>query len=496
MNDQATPRPSRFHRLRQLFDGAYLTADRVLDHGQRHAFRWLWFFLPETSVAKDLRFQQIVASRFFSDAGQQALAYGALIVVARNGGSALDLALIGVAALLPAALLGLYGGEVADALPRRVALAGIYNLQALFCFLVPFVAGTDLWSLFALILAVNALGQVSGPTESAVLPLVATEQQLASATSLVHFASSAGTAFGTALLAPILVLVLGEESVMYVAGGLLIVAATRVFDLPTGEPPRTIRLARPSARLLPALRTLSQQPAVSTMLFVAVLSGTANIVLQTLAPSYVVAALHVDAANAVYVFAPSAAGLLTALAAGPALMKLWGERVSALLGFLITTVDLLLLGLVDRVTDVIDPINPVHALSLAGIDLNAELRTAALLALPLGFSIALTTTSVQTYLNRRVPLGYQGRTFALQSVLKNGIAIVPLLTLGAAASTFGVEPVLIASPIVLLALAYALVQLSFNFAGRAPSRRLDVFSTYWHESVPAAAPPPEPPSGR
>jgi MFS family permease len=491
VSDEPTPRLRRLPLLRRLFDDAYLTADRMLDRGQRHAFRWLWFFLPETSVARDLRFQQIAASRFFSDAGQQALAYGALIIVARNGGSALDLALIGMAALLPAALLGLYGGEVADALPRRVALAGIYNLQALFCFLVPFVAGTDIWSLFALILAVNALGQVSGPTESAVLPLVATEQQLASATSLVHFASSAGTAFGTALLAPILVVVLGERSVMYVAGALLIVAATRVFDLSTSEPPRQVRLARPSARLLPALRTLTAQPAVSTMLFVAVLSGTANIVLQTLAPRYVVAALHVDAANAVYVFAPSAAGLLLAVALGASIMKLWGERVSALLGFLITTTDLLLLGLVDRVTDVVDPVNPVHALSLLGIDLNAELRTAALLALPLGFSVALTTTSVQTYLNRRVPLAFQGRTFAIQSTLKNGIAIVPLLSLGAAASAFGVEPVLIASPIVLFALAYALVQLSIGFAGISPAANLEVFSTFWHEAPqqPAEAPP-------
>jgi len=33
----------------------------------------LWFFLPETSIAKDARFQQLLASRFFSDAGQQAL---------------------------------------------------------------------------------------------------------------------------------------------------------------------------------------------------------------------------------------------------------------------------------------------------------------------------------------------------------------------------------------------------------------------------------------
>lgn len=473
------PRP-----IRRLFDDAYLKADQALDRGQRQAFRWLWFFLPETSVAKDLRFQQIVASRFFSDAGQQALAYGALISVARSGGSALDLALIGIAALLPPALLGLYGGAVADELPARVALAGIYNLQALCCFLVPFFAGTDLWSIFALILAVNTLGQVSGPTESAVLPLVANEQQLASATSLVHFASSAGTAFGAALLAPVLVRVYDERAVMYVAGGLLLVAATRVFDLPSGDRPTGAPLVRPSRRLVPAISMLAQQPAVTTMILVAVLSGTANIVLQTLAPRYVVAALHVDAANAVYVFAPSAVGLLLAIAIGPTIMKRAGERLSALCGFLITTTTLLMLGLIDRVAPAIDAFNPLRALSGVGIDMNEPLRTAALLAMPLGFSVALTTTSVQTYINRRVPLSLQGRTFALQSSLRNGIAIVPLLSLGAAASKFGVEPILIAAPIVLLVLAYALVQLSIGFAGLSPAANLEVFSTFWHETPP------------
>ncbi len=492
MSDETTPSPPK-RPFRQAFDDAYLSADRVLDRGQRQAFRWLWFFLPETSVARDLRFQQIVASRFFSDAGQQALAYGALIAVARSGGSALDLALIGIAALLPPALFGLYGGAVADELPARVALAGIYNLQALSCFLVPVFAGTDLWSIFALILVVNTLGQVSGPTESAVLPLVANEQQLASATSLVHFASSAGTAFGAAVLAPVLVRVYDERAVMYVAGGLLLVAATRVFDLPSGDRPAGAPLVRPSRRLLPTISMLAQQPAVTTMILVAVLSGTANIVLQTLAPRYVVAALHVDAANAVYVFAPSAVGLLLAIAIGPAIMKRAGERLSALCGFLITTTTLLLLGLIDRVSPAIDAFNPLRALSALGIEMNEPLRTAALLAMPLGFSVALTTTSVQTYINRRVPLSFQGRTFALQSSLKNGIAIVPLLSLGAAASAFGVEPILIAAPIVLLILAYALVQISIGFAGLSPAANLEVFSTFWHETP---APPMEPASQR
>lgn len=482
MRERFSPQLPRLPFLRQFVDEAYFTADRVLDRGQTHVFRVLWFFLPETSIARDLRFQQVMASRFLSDAGQQALAYGALIAVARSGGSAFDLALIGVAALLPPAVLGLYGGAVADALPKRVALALVYNFQAALCFLVPLLADTDLWSLFVLIFAVNTLGQVSGPSESSVLPLVASEEQLASSASLVHLASSAGTAFGAALLAPVLVLVFDVESVMYVAGVLLLLASSRVFDLSTGEPQGKINW-RPNVRAVATLQWLARQPAVSTMIFVGVLSGTAHIVLQTLAPRYVVATLHVDAANAVYVFAPSAVGLLAALAAGPSLMKRRGERVAALVGFLVTCGALVLLGRIGDVASVVDPVNPLRALELVGIDLSTRLRTAALLALPLGFGVALTTTSVQTYVNRRVPLGHQGRAFALQGTLKNGIAIVPLLTLGGAASAFGVEDVLIVSPFVLLALAYLLVQLSIRFAGLAPPSNLEVLSSYWQESA-------------
>ena len=98
------------------------------------------------------------------------------------------------------------------------------------------------------------------------------------------------------------------------------------------------------------------------------------------------------------------------------------------------------------------------------------------------FGLALTSISVQTYINRRVPVSYQGRAFALQSVLKNGSAIVPLLTLGLAATVLSVRTVLILSPFVLLAIAVALVRLSVSFGGDASTRRLAVLSSYWEES--------------
>ena len=475
------PRRRRFGSARRVFDGAYQRADRVLDHGQRQAFRLLWFFLPETSIARDPRLQQILASRFLSDAGQQALAYGALVAIVREGGSALDAAVIGVATVLPPALLGLFGGAVADALPKRVALAAVYNLQALLCFIAPSVVGTDLAGLALLIFAVNTLGQVSGPTESSVIPLVASETQLASAASLVHLSSSLGTAFGTALLAPVLVRTLGVDPVIYGAGVLLLLAASRVFDLPTRQRRTRINWLRPNVRMREAVQWLVREPAVATMIIVGVVAGTANLVLQTLAPRYVQSVLHVDAADAVYVFAPSAAGLVLALAAAPALIRRWGERIVALWGFLLIAGILLLLGMVGTVADVVDPVNPLRVIDLFGVELNERLRTAGLLALPLGFGVSLTTVAVQTYINRRVPLAYQGRAFALQSTIKHAVTVVPLLTLGGAAAAFGVEPVLLVAPFVLLATAYALLLLSVRFGGQAAPSHLDVVSSFWEE---------------
>ncbi len=484
-------------RGRQFVDGAIHHADRVLDRGQARVFRFFWLFLPDTSIVRNPRFEQVLASRFCSDAGQQALTYGAIIAVVRNGGSAFESALIGCAAILPPAIFGLYGGAVADRLPKRVALALFYLLQAGLCFVLPVAFGTDLKAILFLIFSVNLLGQVSGPSESSVLPLVASQEQLASAASLVSLASNIGTAFGTAILAPILVRAFGVDAVFFASGIMLLLAASRVFDLPTGEPEHKIRLHnRPHVDLHGTVRWLARERAVATMMFVAVLSGTASIVVSTMGPRYVKSVLGVDPADAVYVFAPSTLGLLAAMMLAPMLVRRWGERLIALSGFVVVTATLLGLGLVESIAPEFARLNPLSLLVLFGIDISRELRMAGVLAIALGFGLALTSISVQTYINRRVPVSYQGRAFALQSVLKNGSAIVPLLTLGLAATVLGVRTVLILSPFVLLAIAVALVRLSMNFGGDASTRRLDVLSSYWEESHHAVSDPDGATGGR
>lgn len=487
--------PRRFGRAgRRTVMNAGHQVDQILDVAQAKVFRLLWLFLPEPAVARDLRLQHLLASRFLSDAAQQSLSFGALVGVARGGGSALEVALVGVAALVPPAVFGLYGGAVADALPKRAALAGAYGLQAVACLSIPAVLGTDLLTVLLLVFLVNALGQVSAPTESCVLPLVATEAELASAASMINLAAAAGTGTGTAVLAPVIVRAWGLDVVFYVAGALLLLAASRVFDLPVGERRGPIHLPPLRARLRPAVRWLVRHPAVGTMIVVAVLAATVNQVLQTLAPSYVRQVLGADPADTAYVFAPSAAGVVVALLLAPTIMQLRGERVAALFGLLVAASCVFLLGVVTDVGKVADAVNPIRLLEVVGLRLAPELRTAAFLAMPLAFGVSLTAISVQVYINRRVPIGYQGRVFAMQGVVRSGASVVPLLTLGAAASRFGAEQVLLVSPALLLVLGYGLVYTSFRFAGLAPPSGLRVMETFWEEPE-ITAQRARPPSG-
>ena len=289
-----------------------------------------------------------------------------------------------------------------------------------------------------------------------------------------------------ALIAPVLVRTSGIELVFYLAGALLVLAASRVFDLPTGGKPRKVTLTRPTVRVRPAVNWVVRHPAVAMLIIVAVLAATANVVLMTLAPSYVEAVLDTDAADTAYVLAPSAVGVALALITAPSIMRIRGERVAALIGLVIATAFLSSLGLVSNIAALVDPVNPIRLLGLLGLDLGEKLRTASLLALPLAYGASLATTSVQTYINRRVPISLQGRTFAVQGALTSGAAIIPLLALGGAASQFGAEKVLLVSPFILLALGYTLVQLSFRLASRAPVSYLAVFESFWEEAEPSA----------
>ena len=431
--------------------------DEALDRGQARAFRVLWFWMPAGSVARNPQFQALLASRFLADMAQQALLFGALIATARRGGGAFEAGVLGAAFLLPGVVLGMYGGAVADQLPKRVALGGAYVGMGALTLAIPLTLGGDFLSLLLVLFLVRVLFQVSQPSEASTVPLVASTEELAGATSMLGLVSSAGELIGKALMAPLIVRAFGVNPVTFIAGLLFLLSATRVFDL---RPPQ--RADAPSVAAEPAappstpaaLRWLIERPVVLLMLVLAGLASTVNVVLGILGPQYVREVLNVDPANALYVFAPAPAGLLAALAAAPLLIRRYGERPVGVAGFALVAVVMTALGLVAPISATV---GRLFVIGIPGVGQKVEM--AALLSIFLGFGVTLAAVATQTFVSRTVPLRMQGRAFALLGVLKDGLAILPLLALGAVASVVGVAAVITVAPAFLLALAVGLDRL-------------------------------------
>lgn len=440
--------------------------DAALDRGQSRVFRVLWFMLPAGSVAWKPQFQALLASRFLSDIAIQALLYGSLIASVRNGGSEVDAALLGVAYLLPGVMLALYGGALADALPKRLALVGAYLAMGVLCFVIAGAFGTGFASLLLVIFSVRALHQLSQPSEASALPLVATREELASATSFLSFASSAGEVVGKALLAPVLVRVWGVNPVIALAGFLFLLSSSRVLKLQTravagtGRSAASLEAARRQFSTRVALQYLLAQPGVLWMLLLAAMASTVNVVLGVLGPQYVRSVLDVEPSNAVYVFAPAPIGLLAALALAPMLIDALGERLVAAAGFGLVAIAGTALGLVEPLAS--------HAGWLLVIDIPGvgdKVELAALLSVLLGAGMTLAAASAQTFVTRNVPLEIQGRTNALLGMLKDGLAIPSLLLLGMVAGVAGVRVVITVAPGLLLVAALLVDRYSARWRG-------------------------------
>jgi Na+/melibiose symporter-like transporter len=406
--------------------------------------------LPSGSVAWNLQFQALLASRFLSDVAVQALLYGALIATARGGGDELDAALLGAAYLLPGVVLALYGGALADALPKRIVLASTYLAMGLLCLLIPGLFGTGFLALLFVIFAVRALHQISQPSEASAVPLVANREELASATSFISFASSAGEVIGKALLAPLLVQAWGVDPVIILAGLLFFLSSSRVFKLET-RPVRERRVeAEPAAvparfSTRTALRYLFAEPGVLWMLLLAAMASTVNVVLGVLGPQYVQSVLNVEPANAVYVFAPAPIGLVIALGLAPLFIARSGERFVAAVGFGLVAVAGTALGLVQPL---VDHFGWVLFFDIPGVGPRVEM--AALMSIFLGVGMTFAAAAAQTFVTRNIPLEIQGRTNALLGMLKDGLAIPSLLLLGMVAGVVGVRTVITVAPALLL----------------------------------------------
>jgi len=449
--------------------------DTAIDSGQAKLFRVLWFALPPQSIARNLGFQALLVSRFLSDIALQALLFAALINSAQNQGDEGDAALIGICFLLPGLVLGLWGGAVADALPKRLVLTIAYLLMGSICFILPVSFGVNSTSLLMVLLLVRVLHQITQPAEASAAPLVANDEELASANSFLSLSSSAGEVLGKAILAPIFVSVWGLNSVTLMAGILFLISSLRITrftpnsdvvlnkrnDANQKENPAqsTVATSRsmqfsthPKHTSLDAVKWLLSEKDTLLMLLLAAMASTVGVVLTILGPKYVISALGVAPEYAFYVFAPASLGVIAGVLIAPKLIHTLSENSVGMLGFLLVALGVSSLGQIEAANDL------AQFFLIVDIPrINDQTETAGALSLFIGLGITLAAAATQTYIGKFVPIVIHGRIFALLGVLKDGLAIPQLVAIGILADFIGVENVLTFAPIAIVIVAGTLL---------------------------------------
>ena len=85
----------------------------------------------------------LAGSRAASRMALAVVSFGAMVYLAEEGATQLQISLVAASTYAAALLFGIQGGMFSDTLSKRIALVVGYVAQALLCVLVPIFWGTD-----------------------------------------------------------------------------------------------------------------------------------------------------------------------------------------------------------------------------------------------------------------------------------------------------------------------------------------------------------------
>ena len=422
--------------------------------------RWWQWLVPLSLLRGDV--QVLLLSRLLSELGMATLSYGAMVHVARIGASQLEVTFLSTAGAIAALIFGLSGGALADSLSKRVALVGAYGMQAVLCIVIPLTLGTDFVSLLLLVFSVRLLTQVVAPAVKAAVYLIASATEIGVAVMLLTMAGGIGSGVGTAVLAPTLIKLFEIRVLLFIVGGIMVLAAIRTLRLPgdRNEIPRAGEEAKPQAErltLLSAGSWLLSHPALASIIMSGAIVAILNDVFESLQPIFVRDTLNTDPANSVYVFAPGLIGTILAVVLSPLLIRWPGERWLINIALFSFAGALVLLGLIHYVGPYLAPFSPLHLLAPFGLNFSQLVLAAGLVGVPVKFGAGAANTAVQAYINRRVPYGEQGSAFGMLTVLQNGFGVGASFIFGAAANQFGTPIVFVCAPVLIVALISYLI---------------------------------------
>jgi MFS family permease len=359
---------------------------------------------------------------------------------------------------LPAVIFGPVAGVIADRVNKRTLMAVLNVARALAVVLFLVIrpgwhVETILAAYYVVTFLFGIAGQFFAPVLGATIPLVARRNQLMSANALFNLTNTAAQLIGFAAVGPIMIRVLGVDTLFAVTVVAYLFSAALVFTLP--KTPVLVRALeeielRPMQRfwndMKEGLVFILQDPALLRAIGYLTLASTTFLMIATLGPDFVSSVIGLPKEDIGFIVAPAGIGILAGVLIVPRLARRIGRDWLIDISLTIAGLMMAFMAITRKTLDGVTPEGNANLWLVVGL--------AASFAAILGLCNAFILVPSQTMLQERSHEGVRARVYATFFTVSNTVAFVPIFFAAAAADIFGVTNVLLVMAVLVSGLGF------------------------------------------
>ncbi|MGI8967569.1 MAG: MFS transporter [Chloroflexota bacterium] len=395
------------------------------------------------AVLRNRSFMNIWLAQMASQTAQNSLWYVLIVLVANlTGSSPAGIGFTIILVQIPTVLFSSVSGVLVDRVSKRTILVGTNAIRVVGV-LAYFLLQTHVGGLFVVTFLVGVISQPFAPAEGSTLPLLVEGDELITANTLFQTTFMASQAVGFAI-APIAIGFLGIPTTLLIIAGLFAFAAVILLPLPAitrrHASDAGLSVAKLSRHVWGDLREVTTfiraDPKLVLALFQIALAPTLLLLLAEVGPEFLTHTLHIGntGTSLFFLLAPAGVGLgigITILGQFGARLRKERLVIVALLGLGITVIGL---AAVPAIATLWIGLGTLGIHPPQGVQFIIIMAPIAAL---LGIEVAFINAPVQTIVQERAAPELRGRVLALQQTLTAGLAIPPLIVVGAISSLFG-----------------------------------------------------------
>jgi len=408
----------------------------------------------DIGLLSNSRFRRLLESRLLGHTAQYATIYAIFILVVGEENSSLNAALLISVSLVPSVLLGFPAGFLVDFAPKRLVLTLGYIARALIALML-LTTDLGLYELLMLAAASSVAGQFLGSAEPATVPALVPEDRLPAANSLMILAHVTAQVIGLVALAPLLVKQVNADAVFASSAVLFAGAAVVTGVFARDFTPRSSAAAATDGSGI--IREQVEAFAYNRRAYLATAYLTITVVLSKILvvvfPAYAEDVLGIAPEDIVFVAAPAAIGAGVGIVLAPLLCRLGAFRIASV-SFALSLLGMLTLGFVADLRSVLEShLDLGIGFVEQEVGVSAVITVTMMLAIPIGLVLSVNNVASRVVLNQEMPQRSQARAFAIQSVVADLVALLPVLAAGLVADAIGAGTTLIAATSVAIALS-------------------------------------------